>query len=140
MPTLEDAIVLAVHSHRGHRYPTDEVGRDPFILHPLRVMLSVATEDERIVAVLHDVIEDSDTTLDDVRRLGLSDLVVEAIDLLTHRETEPYETYIERIADNPLARSVKLADLRDNLEHNQGFRGGEEISVRHRAALARLSS
>jgi (p)ppGpp synthase/HD superfamily hydrolase len=140
MATLDDSVAFAVAAHRGHRYPTDEIGREPFILHPLRVMLSVSTDDERVVAVLHDVIEESETTLDDLRRLGLSDVIIEALDLLTHRDDQPYEAYIERLSRNCLARSVKIADLRDNLGHNRGFPGGDDVAARHRAALSRLSS
>jgi (p)ppGpp synthase/HD superfamily hydrolase len=138
MATLDDAIALAVMAHSGHLYPTDEIGSDPFILHPLRVMLSVALPEERIVAVLHDVIEESDTTLDDLRALGLAESVTAAVDLLTHREADSYEAYIDALADSPLARAVKVADLRDNLAHGRGFPGAEEIAVRHRAALYRL--
>jgi (p)ppGpp synthase/HD superfamily hydrolase len=116
-PTLEDAIVLAAQWHRGQIYPS--VRGEPFILHPLRVMAHVESDIERIVAVLHDVIEDTDCTFGDLRRLGYSERVIEALDRLTHRDGEAYETYIERIKDDPLARQVKLADLGDNLANNR---------------------
>jgi hypothetical protein len=102
-------------------------------------MLSMATPDERMVAVLHDVIEESASTLDDLRGIGLSDAVLDAIDRMTHRESEPYDASIERLADDPRARSEKIADLRDNLAHNHGFPGGDEIATCHRAALDRLA-
>ena len=116
-PTLEDAIVLAAHWHRGQTYPS--VRGEPFILHPLRVMAQVESDVERIVAVLHDVIEDTACTLGDLRGLGYSERVVAALDRLTHRDGDAYETYIERIKDDPLARQVKLADLVDNLANNR---------------------
>ena len=116
-PTLEDAIVLAAQWHRGQTYPS--LRGEPFILHPLRVMSQVESDVERIVAVLHDVIEDTACTFDDLRGLGYSERVIDALDRLTHRDGEAYETYIERIKDDPLARQVKLADLADNLANNR---------------------
>jgi (p)ppGpp synthase/HD superfamily hydrolase len=116
-PSLEDAIVLAAHWHRGQTYPS--LRGEPFILHPLRVMAQVESDVARIVAVLHDVIEDTDCTFSDLRRLGYSERVIAAVDRLTHRDGEAYETYIERLKDDPLARQVKLADLEDNLANNR---------------------
>ncbi len=112
MPTLEDAIALAVQAHRGQ---VDKVGQ-PYALHVLRVMFRLETEQERIVAVLHDVIEDTSHTPDDLRSLGYSEEVLAALDCLTRRSTETYEQFIERAAANPLARRVKLADLEDNMD------------------------
>jgi (p)ppGpp synthase/HD superfamily hydrolase len=111
-PTLEDAIALAVKVHRGQV----DKGDQPYILHPLRVMFRLETDEERIVAVLHDVVEDSDTTLKDLREMGYSKKIVEAIDHLTRREDESYDEFVERAAANPLARRVKLADLEDNMD------------------------
>ena len=79
-------------------------------------MLRLATETERVVAILHDVVEDSAVTLDDLRAEGFSTEVVEAIDHVTRRADESYEAFIERIAPHPLARRVKLADLEDNMD------------------------
>jgi (p)ppGpp synthase/HD superfamily hydrolase len=111
-PTLEDAIALAVKVHRGQV----DKGDQPYILHPLRVMFRLETDEERIVAVLHDVVEDSDTTLKDLREMGYSKKIVEAIDHLTRREDESYDEFVERAAANPLACRVKLADLEDNMD------------------------
>src|SRR5260221_7739816 len=88
-PTLEDAIVLAAQWHRGQTYPS--LRGEPFILHPLRVMAQVESDVERIVAVLHDVIEDTACTLGDLRGLGYSERVHEAVDRLPHRDRDPYE-------------------------------------------------
>jgi (p)ppGpp synthase/HD superfamily hydrolase len=112
MPTLEDAIALAVEAHRGHR---DKAGQ-PYILHPLRVMFRLEGETERIVGVLHDVVEDSHYTFDDLRQMGYSEKIVEAIDHLSRRENETYEELVKRAAVHPLARLVKLADLEDNMD------------------------
>jgi (p)ppGpp synthase/HD superfamily hydrolase len=110
--TLEQAIAIAVEAHAGQR---DKNGA-PYILHPLRVMFRVQIEAERIAAVLHDVVEDTDWTLSDLRKEGFSDQIVAAVDCLTKREGEEYEDYIRRAASNPLARKVKLGDLEDNMD------------------------
>ncbi|MFQ3568508.1 MAG: GTP pyrophosphokinase [Aggregatilineales bacterium] len=112
MPTIEDAILLATQAHRGQR----DRGGAPYIYHPLRLMLAVETEAERFVAILHDVVEDSDLSLEDLRAHGYDEAIVEAVDCLTRREGEPYQAMIERIKNNPLARRVKLADLADNMD------------------------
>jgi (p)ppGpp synthase/HD superfamily hydrolase len=111
MPSLEDALALAVEAHRGQQ---DKAG-DPYILHPLRLMLRFDDEAARLVALLHDVAEDSDTSLDDLRAEGYPEAVLAALDCLTHHEGEAYADYIQRIKPNPLARRVKLADLEDNM-------------------------
>ena len=112
LASIDDALRIAVRVHAG---AVDKAGQ-PYILHPLRVMLRVSTEAERIVAILHDVVEDSDVTLDDLRAEGFSDEVVDAVDHVTRRDGESYEAFIERIAPHPLARRVKIADLEDNMD------------------------
>src|SRR4051812_48945933 len=110
MATLEDAIALALEAHRGTRDRSEQ----PYILHPLRVMFSCETETERIVAVLHDVVEDTKYSFDDLRKLGYGEDVLAALDCVTRRADETYEQFVERAA-NPVARKVKLADLKDNM-------------------------
>jgi (p)ppGpp synthase/HD superfamily hydrolase len=112
MPTLEDAIALAVEAHRGQ---SDKSGQ-PYILHPLRVMFRCQTDAQRIVAVLHDVVEDTGRTFDDLRKLGYPEDILAALDCVTKREGEPYEAFVERAAANPVARVVKIADIEDNLD------------------------
>jgi (p)ppGpp synthase/HD superfamily hydrolase len=112
MPSLEDAILLAVQAHRGQR---DKVGQ-PYILHPLRMMARLQGEAERMAAVLHDVVEDTPHTLDELRQLGYPEEVVRAVDCLTRRPKESYEQFIERVKTNAVARRVKLADLEDNMD------------------------
>jgi (p)ppGpp synthase/HD superfamily hydrolase len=114
-PTLlERAIALAVEAHLGHNYS----GRWPYILHPLRVMAQMETDTERIVAILHDTVENEGDRVSfaRLRQEGFSEEIVQAVDCLTRRDGEPYAAMIERIAPNPLARRVKLADLADNLD------------------------
>lgn len=136
-PTLEDAIALAVEAHRGQR---DKAGQT-YILHPLRVMMRLETEPERMVAVLHDVVEDSPWTLERLRGLGYPEEVLGALDCLTKREGETYEAFIERLLPNPLARRVKRADLEDNLDVRRlpavTAKDAERLA-RYRAAWARL--
>jgi len=112
MSNLERAIAIAVDAHRGQK----DKSSAPYILHPLRVMARVDTEAEKIVAVLHDVVEDTDWTFDDLRKEGFSQEVIQAIDCVTKRVGEPYEDFVKRSASNPLARRVKIADLEDNMD------------------------
>jgi len=112
MSTLENAIALAV---KIHKEQVDKYGH-PYILHPLRVMFRLDTELEQIVGVLHDVVEDSDLTFDDLRRMGYSEMVIEALDGVTRREGETYDEFVERSLAHPLSRRVKVADLEDNMD------------------------
>lgn len=110
MSTLEQAIGIAAKAHAGQ---VDKAGA-PYILHPLRMMLRVSTTKERIVAVLHDVVEDCGVKLEDLRLEGFPEVVVEAIDSVTRRSEESYEAFVRRAASHPIGRLVKLADLEDN--------------------------
>ncbi len=112
MPKLEEALALAKRAHQGQ---TDKAGA-PYILHPLRIMQRMDSEEAKIVAVLHDVVEDTSVTLEEIRALNFSETVVAAVDSLTRRAEESYEAFIERVKLNPLARKVKLADLKDNMD------------------------
>lgn len=112
MATLARAIAIAAQAHQEQH---DKAGA-PYILHPLRMMAQLHGEAERTVAVLHDLIEDTDWTLDQLRAEGFSDDVLAAIDCLTKRDDESYEAFIERASYNELARQVKLADLEDNMD------------------------
>lgn len=109
---LERAISLALEAHSGQK---DKAGEE-YILHPLRLMLQMKTENERIVAVLHDVVEDGDSTCEDLVKMGFAMKVVEAIDLLTHKKRDSYEEFIAKIKPNKLARKVKIADIKHNSE------------------------
>jgi (p)ppGpp synthase/HD superfamily hydrolase len=138
MADLEEAIRIAVEAHRGQR---DRAGA-PYILHPLRVMLRVHTDAERMAAVLHDVVEDTPWTLDDLRARGFPPEVLDAVDALTRRPDEPYEALVERAAAHPVARRVKLADLEDNLDLRRLDRvtaADVERIDRYLRALRRLS-
>lgn len=110
--TLEDAIQLAVEAHAGQR---DRNGQ-PYILHPLRVMFRLRTETLQIVGILHDVVEDTDYTFEDLRKMGYPEPIIHALDCLTKREGEDYGDFVERSQSDPIAREVKLADLEDNMD------------------------
>ena len=113
MPLVEKAIAIAVAAHAGE---VDKEGK-PYILHPLRLMMQMETADEMITAVLHDVIEDTPITLDDLRQQGFPEVVLGALALLTHdTASTSYEDYVAAIKPNPLARKVKLADLAHNMD------------------------
>jgi (p)ppGpp synthase/HD superfamily hydrolase len=112
MANLEEAIGIAVEAHRGQK---DRAGA-PYILHPLRMMFAVQTDAERMAAVLHDVVEDTEWTLDALRERGFPEQVVEAVDHLTRREGESYDAFVRRAAEHPVARRVKVADLQDNMD------------------------
>ncbi|MER9471112.1 GTP pyrophosphokinase [Mesorhizobium sp. M0520] len=109
---LDQAIKIAVDAHEGQ---TDKAGL-PYILHPLRVMLAQSDDTHRIVAVLHDVVEDSKTVgLGDILAL-FGEEIRAAVDSITRRPGEPYGAYCQRAAANPIGKAVKMADLADNLD------------------------
>lgn len=113
MSSLERAIAIAAEAHAGQQ---DKAGA-PYVLHPLRMMLRLSTNDERVVAVLHDVCEDCPGwTLDRLRAEGFSEHVLAALESVTKRDGEPYDDFARRAADNPIGRAVKLADLQDNCD------------------------
>jgi (p)ppGpp synthase/HD superfamily hydrolase len=107
---LADAVALAFAAHDGQ---VDKAGR-PYIDHVLRVMLQVEGEDARMTAVLHDVLEDSEITVVDLYEQGCPVEVVSAVVALTRRPGEELEPYLKRVASDPLAVTVKRADLADN--------------------------
>ncbi len=110
MATIETALQIAAKAHDGQK---DKEGL-PYILHPLRVMSRVEGEEAMTVAVLHDVIEDTAVTADELRQAGFSEALVAAMVCVTHRKDESYADYVVRCKGNNIARRVKLADLEDN--------------------------
>jgi (p)ppGpp synthase/HD superfamily hydrolase len=130
MSTLEQAIALAVEAHGGQK---DKYGQ-PYILHPLRVMFRLEGELERMVGILHDVVEDSPLTFEDLRQRGFGDEVIQALEGVTRRPEETYEAFITRSQANPVSRRVKLADLEDNMDLR---RLNEELTDRDVARLKR---
>jgi (p)ppGpp synthase/HD superfamily hydrolase len=143
MATLERAIEIALLAHKG---VCDKVGA-PYILHPLRLMFAVEDAEAKIVAVLHDVVEDSKPPqrwdLEDLRREGFSASIVEALNCVTARPEETYDAFIDRIFPNPIARRVKIADIVDNMNLLRFRREITEKDVvrlqKYQRAYARLS-
>lgn len=109
---LDEALYLM---RNAHCEQTDKAGK-PYLLHPLRVAHNCQTIEQKTVALLHDVIEDGEYTVDELREYRFPERIVEAVEALTRNEDESYEDFIERCAANPLARYVKIRDLRDNLD------------------------
>lgn len=110
MNKYELALKIATEAHKGQ---VDKAGV-PYINHPLTVASLVDTEEEKVVALLHDTIEDTNITEQDLLNYGFSNKIVEAVKLLTHNKNVPYMVYVAKIKDNELARKVKIADLTHN--------------------------
>ena len=106
------ALELAVEKHKNQ---TDKAS-NPYILHPLHVMENVNSKEGKIVAILHDIIEDTDITENYLLKIGLSKRIVDAVVALTRSEDIDYQEYIKTLSSNPLANEVKLADLEHNMD------------------------
>ena len=126
MNKLDVAIASACKVHAGQ---VDKSGQ-PYILHPLRLMFKFQDEDERIVSVLHDVVEDGYVSFDELRGLGLSGSIIEAIDCLSKRPGECYEDFIRRLSSNKVAKRVKIEDIRDNLDITRLCSFGDDDFIR----------
>lgn len=138
-PMTRRAMSLAYDAHHGQ---TDRAGV-PYILHPARVAAGFTSEAEACAAWLHDVIEDTCVTLEDIRLAGFGAAICDALQLMTHDKSVPYMDYVGRIAENPIARAVKLADLRDNMDLSRlpGIDAAAEARLeKYRAAYDFLSS
>jgi (p)ppGpp synthase/HD superfamily hydrolase len=136
---LEDAIAIASLAHCGQ---VDKAGQ-PYILHPLRVMLQLTEHTDRVCAVLHDMIEDTNWSLAKFKVLpSMTPEILAVLDLLTHRGQDTYDQYIDRIMANKTACWVKLADLEDNMDLKRLPEITDQDQARHakyRAAHARIS-
>jgi (p)ppGpp synthase/HD superfamily hydrolase len=134
---LNRAIVIAAEAHAGQR---DKVGQ-PYILHPLRVMGAMTHEDARIVAVLHDVLEDCpEWTTARLRAEGFSATQIEALESVTRIHGEAYEDYVARAGCNMIGRIVKVADLRDNMDLNRFLPATDADWKRHSKYARALAS
>ena len=100
-------------AYRAHHGQFDKNGV-PYVFHPFHLAEQMDTEETVTAALLHDVVEDTDYTLEDLRAMGFPDPVLEALSLLTHDPSVPYMEYVKRLKNNPIARAVKLADLTHN--------------------------
>ena len=138
---LAKAIEIAASAHSTQR----DKGGSPYILHPIRVMMSLNTEEEKIVGVLHDVVEDSeDWDFDRLREQGFAEDIISALKSVTKQsDAENYEAFIERARRNQIGRNVKIADIRDNLDVSRiGFLEEKDLLRinKYKYALCRLIS
>ena len=113
-PNTKKAINIAYNAHMGQ---IDKFGI-PYIFHPMHLAEQMDTEEECIVAILHDVIEDTEITFNQLEE-DFSGRVIEALKLLTHDKSVPYDDYIINLKDNPIAKKVKLADLKHNSDSSR---------------------
>lgn len=117
-----DSLCVAIElASKAHYLTKDKQGK-PYIFHPLRVMMQFDDEDAQIVAVLHDVIEDSEFKLADLEEMGFSETIIDAIDAITNRKDRSYADYLVKVKQNPLALRVKLADIHDNVSRLTNLR------------------
>ncbi|MBP3463523.1 MAG: HD domain-containing protein [Clostridia bacterium] len=109
------AMTIAYNAHMGQINKKEET---PYIFHPIHLAEQMDTEEECIVALLHDVVEDTDVEMEDLEK-EFSDTVITALKLLTHDKNVDYMEYVTKIKSNPIARKVKLADLSHNMDRTR---------------------
>ena len=127
-------------AYKAHEEQADALGA-PYIFHPARVGAAFDTEAEVCVGLLHDVIEDTEVTIEDLRKAGFTEDILKALSLLTHEKSVPYMDYVAAIAENPLARAVKIEDLKDNIKREpEGEKRNEKRFEKHIRALEYLES
>lgn len=131
-PLTRLAMGVAYEAHHGQ---SDKDGV-PYIYHPIAVAEQMQTEEETITALLHDVIEDTDITMDELEARGFPPSVLIGIRVLTHASDEPYEDYLRRVGKNPLALKVKLADLAHNSQPDRLESLPEDTAARLREKYA----
>ena len=136
LPFFLLSLTLATIKHAGQF----DKGGKPYIMHVIRVMQGVEDEDEKIIALLHDLVEDTDATIEDLKEYGFSDEVIQGVSLLTRDPGEDYRKYIENLSENKKARNVKLSDLKDNQDHTRlndpMTKEGQKRLEKYRAAEA----
>lgn len=132
MATLERALQIAVQAHAGQK---DKSGA-AYIFHPIRVMMRCTSTEAQIVGLLHDVVEDTQVTFEELEGEGFSKTVMEALRLLTHDPKVPYEDYIREIKTNAIATEAKLADLQDNMDLRRLQEVDEKAVARFKRYLA----
>ena len=125
-PMTKKALCIAYKAHEGQ---VDKTGV-PYIFHPFHLAESTTDENSTIVALLHDVIEDTDWTIDDLEKEGFNEDILTALKLMTHNPAEPYMDYISRLSTCPVARQVKLADLYHNSDQTRVENPDEKILKR----------
>ena len=118
---LHKAITIACEAHQGQ----SSINGEPYILHPLRLLIKAKSNEERIIAVLHDVIEKSNISLADLKNKGFDQNIISSIDSLSRRKSESYVDYIGRLMQNRISVKIKLLDLADNIKmHSENNNNG----------------
>lgn len=132
MATLERALQIAVQAHAGQK---DKSGA-AYIFHPIRVMMRCSSPEAKIVGLLHDVVEDTSVTFEELEAEGFSVDVLAALRLLTHASEVPYEDYIQQVKTHATATEAKLADLEDNMDIRRLQEVDEKAAKRFKKYLA----
>ena len=109
-PKTKKALKLCFEAHKNQIDKSDM----PYVFHPFHLAEQMKTEETTVVALLHDVVEDTDYTLEDLSNMGFDKPIIDALALLTHDPEIEYMDYVKAIKSNPIAKAVKLADLRHN--------------------------
>ena len=109
---LHKAITIASEAHQGQ----SSINGEPYILHPLRLLIKAKSNEERIIAILHDVIEKTNISLLDLKNKGFDQNIISSIDSLSRRRSESYIEYIKRLMQNKTSVKIKLLDLADNIK------------------------
>ena len=118
---LHKAITIACEAHQGQ----SSINGEPYILHPLRLLIKAKSNEERIIAILHDVIEKTNISLADLKNKGFNQNIISSIDSLSRRKGEPYFDYIRRLMQNKISVKIKLLDLIDNIKsHSKNNKDG----------------
>ena len=136
---LHKAIKIACEAHQGQF----SINGEPYILHPLRLLIKAKSNEERIIAVLHDVIEKSNISLADLKNKGFDQNIISYIDSLSRRRSESYIEYIERLMQNKISVKIKLLDLADNINiHSENNYNGiyDAKIVQYKNALKQIRS
>ena len=136
---LHKAITIACEAHQGQ----SSINGEPYILHPLRLLIKVKSNEERIIAILHDVIEKTNISLADLKNKGFNQNIISSIDSLSKRRSESYIEYIERLMQNKISVKIKLLDLADNIKiHSENNANGiyDAKIIQYKNALKQIRS
>lgn len=128
-----DLIKILKFATKKHEGQVDKCGM-PYILHPMRVALKMDTMEEKVVALLHDILEDTDTTIEDLKTFGLSDELIKSICILTRPKDITYMDYIKIISTDKIAKKVKLSDLEDNMDPDRQCSESHTLQERYKKA------
>ena len=136
---LHKAITIACEAHQGQF----SINGEPYILHPLRLLIKAKSNEERIIAILHDVIEKTNISLADLKNKGFNQNIISSIDSLSKRRSESYIEYIERLMQNKISVKIKLLDLADNIKiHSENNDNGiyDSKIIQYKNALNQIRS